>query len=106
MKLKFLLILFVLISNLSYSEVKKLYCRDTDNYSVNVLYDEKKQIIKFEKLPDRGKGLITDEFIIWEEPGSLLMIHRRTGKLRSINIFNGLETHQMSCSSNKDFKMF
>ena len=106
MKKILFLLSFVFFSNLSLSEVKKLYCKDSDNYSVTVQYDEKTQIIKFEGLIDNGRGLITNNFIIWEDFQYLEVINRVTGKLRYFNKDTGSELGQMSCSSNKNFKMF
>jgi len=95
-----------LFSNLSYSEEKKLYCKDINNYSATVLYDETTQRMRFENLQDKSQGLITDNFIIWEDFQYLEVINRVTGRLKYYNKNTGSELGQINCSTNINLKIF
>ncbi len=97
--MKFIFITLILFSSVCRGEFKNINCVYSKNFSVVVQFDEKKQLVKFEKFKTVNKALITKNFISWEEKNYLQIINRNTGLLKYFNITDGVEQGEMMCIS-------
>jgi hypothetical protein len=99
--MKFIFITLILFPTFCSGEFKNINCIYSKDFSVIVQFDEKKQLVKFEKFKTVNKALITKNYISWEEKNYLQIINRNTGLLKYFNITDGVEQGEMRCISQR-----